>query len=300
MDSLGQFAAAPRIARHAAIPACWWRAARGSLGGKLLVLAAMAALLPHLAADATAQAHDPDTVKTAFVYNLTKYVEWRHARDELIIGFVGSGPMGQRLQSLSGKLSDSRVLYVELSPSEEAQGNCDIVFLGAMPAKTRHDLLQKLQPKGVLTVSDAESFTAQGGMIGLVTVGDHIQLEVNLDAVQAARLKISSRLLNVAVLVHPPARGTLMAMDSSRVQPCPQDDGSRALRHCHGARHLDHRIPAAGQPQLARPAAQPVLHPGRYCGPELHRRTALQRLHRRRRGAAGVARRAANFLRLPL
>ncbi len=70
-----------------------------------------------------------------------------------------------------------------------------------MPANRRRDLLQKLQPKGVLTVSDAESFTAQGGMIGLVTAGDHIQLEVNLDAVQAARLKISSRLLNVAVLV---------------------------------------------------------------------------------------------------
>ena len=171
----------------------------------LVLLVTLAALLPLRVADATAQVHNADAVKTAFVYNLTKYVEWRHAREELIIGFVGAGPMSQRLQSLSGKASESRIIHVALSPSEEALGNCDILFLGAMPAKSRRALLQKVQPKSVLTVSDAESFTSEGGMVGLVTVGDHVQIEINLEAVQAARLTISSRLLNVAVLVRPAA-----------------------------------------------------------------------------------------------
>lgn len=166
-------------------------------------LLCLAALLPVLAAASPAQVHNADAVKTAFIYNLTKYVEWRHARNELIIGFVGAGLMGQRLQSLSGKASESKIIYVVSFPSEEALGNCDILFLGAMPAKSRRALLQKVQPKSVLTVSDVESFTSEGGMVGLVTVGDHVQIEINLEAVQAARLTISSRLLNVAVLVRP-------------------------------------------------------------------------------------------------
>ena len=169
-------------------------------------LLSLAALLPVLAAASRAQMHNPDAVKTAFVFNLTKYVEWRHSRPELIIGFAGGVPLGERLNSsLSGKISESKTIRVMLNLSEEALGNCDILFLGAMPAKTRHALLQKVQNKGVLTVSDDESFAQEGGMVGLVTVGDHMQIEVNLEAVQAARLKISSRLLNVAVLVHPAA-----------------------------------------------------------------------------------------------
>ena len=183
---------------------------RGSLchciARALPLLLSLAALLNVLAAASPAQMHKADAVKTAFVFNLTKYVEWRHSRPELIIGFAGGGPLGERLNSsLSGKISESRTISVVLDPSEEALGNCDILFLGAMPAKTRLAWLQKVQNKSVLTVSDDESFAKEGGMVGLVTVGDHVQIEINLEVVQAARLKISSRLLNVAVLVHPAA-----------------------------------------------------------------------------------------------
>ena len=210
MNAFGHFAATPRIARHAAEYGLFQRRARWRSGTRckllLPLLIALAALLPLLAAAANAQVHNADAVKTAFVYNLTKYVEWRHPRDELIIGFVGAGPMGERLQSsLSGRVSESKIIRIVLLPSEEVLGNCDILFLGAMPAKSRRAYLQKVLPKSVLTVSDAESFTNQGGMVGLLTRGDHVQIEINLEAVQAARLTISSRLLNVAVLVHPAA-----------------------------------------------------------------------------------------------
>jgi hypothetical protein len=169
-------------------------------------LLSLAVLLPALAAASPAQTHNADAVKTAFVFNLTKYVEWRHSRPDLIIGFAGGGPLGERLSSsLSGKISESKTIRVVLDPSGEALGNCDILFLGAMPARTRHALLQKVRDKGVLTVSDDESFAKEGGMVGLVTVGDHVQIEINLEVVEAARLRISSRLLNVAALVHPAA-----------------------------------------------------------------------------------------------
>ena len=38
-------------------------------------------------------------------------------------------------------------------------------------------------------------------MVGLVNTGDHIQIEVNLEAAQSAGIRISSRVLNLAVIV---------------------------------------------------------------------------------------------------
>jgi hypothetical protein len=208
MSACGHLVAVPHICpRSADVEPCQRRDSLcHGIARALPFLLALAALLPMLAAASPAQVHNANAVKTAFVFNLTKYVEWRHSHAELVIGFVGAGTMGERLNSsLSGKISESKTIRVVLDPSDEALGNCDILFLGAMPAKSRHALLQKVQNKSVLTVSDDGSFAKEGGMVGLVTAGDHVQIEINLEAVEAARLKISSRLLNVAVLVHPAA-----------------------------------------------------------------------------------------------
>jgi dihydroxyacid dehydratase/phosphogluconate dehydratase len=54
----------------------------------------------------------------------------------------------------------------------------------------------------VLTVGENDKFVREGGMIGFVRTGDSIQIEVNLDSVNAGNLKISSRLLDLALIVH--------------------------------------------------------------------------------------------------
>jgi hypothetical protein len=44
-------------------------------------------------------------------------------------------------------------------------------------------------------------------MVAFVRSGDSIQIEINPDAVKAAGLSISSRLLEIALLIHPGRRG---------------------------------------------------------------------------------------------
>jgi hypothetical protein len=58
-------------------------------------------------------------------------------------------------------------------------------------SKKIEQLLRKLSTDGVLTVGDAASFTRQGGMIGLLTVGDHIAIQMNVDARHKAKLNVS-------------------------------------------------------------------------------------------------------------
>jgi YfiR/HmsC-like len=150
-----------------------------------------------------AQELDERDIKAGFVFNLTKYVEWPNRGSQLIIGFVGEGPMGASLKALlDGKTSESRVIHVVLSPADEVLDQCDVLYVGYASPKKVHEILERLRTKSVLTVSDSESFPRDGGMVALVRSGQQVQIQINLDTVRDARLRISSRVLNLATIVH--------------------------------------------------------------------------------------------------
>lgn len=106
---------------------------------------------------------------------------------------------------LTGKVSDARRIEMLVSPSDAELNECDLVYVAYSSRKKIDPVLSKLSTRSVLTVGDADSFTKQGGMISLVTVGDHVAIHVNLQAAQKEKLKISSRLLNLATVINSPA-----------------------------------------------------------------------------------------------
>ena len=174
--------------------ACW-----------LCTLLAASLLAPFL----NAQAHDESAIKVAYVFNLTKYVEWPHSGNQLVVGFVGDGPMGEALQKmLTGKTSESRTIRVVLSPPKETLDQCDVLYVAYSSASKAREVLDRVHGRSMLTVGDTESFPRDGGMIGLVRDGDQVRMQVNLKAVQGAGLKISSRVLDLAVIVHSKAEAS--------------------------------------------------------------------------------------------
>ncbi len=151
---------------------------------------------------ALAQSQNEYAVRAAFVLNLAKYVEWPHASPVLTIGFIGEGPMGETLkQMLTGKSSDSRRIEVVLYPSDEALERCNIIYITHSSSKKNRAALERVGSRSILTVGESDSFTREGGMVGLVRVGEQVQIQINLDAAQAARLRVSSRLLNLSCVV---------------------------------------------------------------------------------------------------
>jgi YfiR/HmsC-like len=183
---------------------CRWPAGMGTvtltgLAGWMCALLAASLLAPFL----NAQVHDERAIKVAYVFNLTKYVAWPHAGSELVLGFVGDSSMGEALEKmLTGKTSESRVIRVVLSPKDEALEQCDVLYVAYSSPKKVRAALDRVRGKSVLTVGDTDSFSREGGMVGLVRTGQQVQIQVNLEAVQEARLKISSRMLDLATIVH--------------------------------------------------------------------------------------------------
>lgn len=144
---------------------------------------------------------DERAVRAAFVFNLTKYVSWPQRHDGLVIGVLGQGSMGPILkQQLDGKSSDGKKITVILHPSETELRECNIVYITQSAPMEVSSTLHRLSRRAVLTVGEGDGFARAGGMVGLVRSGDQMQIEVNLRALQAEQLQMSSRLLRLAVI----------------------------------------------------------------------------------------------------
>jgi hypothetical protein len=143
-------------------------------------------------------------VKAAFVYNFAKFVEWpaevfAGPADSLRLCVLADAPVVSNLRQVaSGKEVGGRSLEVRKLENLSID-HCHVVFVTR--AGDRAELQQFLdaaRDRSVLTVADMDGFLAQGGMINLVFDHDRIRFDINLQAAQKARLKLSSKLLNLA------------------------------------------------------------------------------------------------------
>lgn len=145
---------------------------------------------------------DERAVRVAYVFNITKYVTWPRQNSRLLIGVTGTGNTGPVLkQVLDGKATNGRKIAVVLHPSEEEMRDCDMVYVTETSSRDLRSVLQQLSGRPILTVGEGYDFARSGGMIGIVRAGDQIQLNINVAALQAVQLQISSRLLRIGVLV---------------------------------------------------------------------------------------------------
>jgi hypothetical protein len=79
---------------------------------------------------------------------------------------------------------------------------CDIAFIGIAEKKRMDEVLEAFAGTGVLSISDLDQFARHGGMIELTRKADKIRFAVNIDAVTRNGLRISSKLLQLAEVLH--------------------------------------------------------------------------------------------------
>jgi hypothetical protein len=147
-------------------------------------------------------------VKTAFLYNFAKFVDWppesfKNESSPFVLGIVGADPLGSTLETLKDKTVKGRKLIVRRLPYLENFDDCHLLFISGSEKSNLKNLVAALKNHNILTVSDIDRFAQQGGMIGLTKIEGKISFEINLDTIQHSRLKFSSQLLKLAKIVHP-------------------------------------------------------------------------------------------------
>lgn len=143
-------------------------------------------------------------LKAVFLFNFAQFVEWPDSAfadptAPLVIGVLGDDPFGAFLdETVRGETVNHHPLEVQRFRRVEDVGRCHILFVREPRLE---DVLGKLANRPILTVGDAENFARRGGMIRFVNDRNRIRLLINLEAAQAARLKLSSKLLRPAQIV---------------------------------------------------------------------------------------------------
>jgi hypothetical protein len=181
----------------------------------LLLLCASAWLHPALAQKAASEYE----VKAAFLYNFIKFVEWPQKafadkNAPYVIGILGNSDpffddkalINYLDQSVNGKSINERGLMVRRAERLLGLKDCHLIFVSKSERNRVRDILNGLRGSHVLTVSEVDGFCEQGGMINFTKQGDKVRFEINPAAAEAAGLKISSKLLNVAKIVSTQAR----------------------------------------------------------------------------------------------
>jgi uncharacterized protein DUF4154 len=153
-------------------------------------------------------------VKGAFLFHFAQFVEWpeetfKDANSPLTYCIMGEDPFHGALDAaLDGKMIGPRAFRVmHFKKPKEMQG-CQVLFIGAEEKKLQPGVLASLKGNPVLTVGESEHFVEEGGIIGFLLEENKIRFEVNLEAAQNAKLRISSRLLALAKSVIGGQRGT--------------------------------------------------------------------------------------------
>lgn len=171
-------------------------------GGRLL--SGLLAVLP-LAAQGESGVSEEE-IKAAFLFNFAKFVEWpplHNSASVFVVGVLGRDSFAAALEQIvQGKAINGKPLLVRrLSRPPESRG-CHVVFLTGDDKNRPKQLLAAISAEGVLTVGEAEEFAERGGVIGFVKESNRIRFEINLEAASRAGLRVSSRLLQLARVVH--------------------------------------------------------------------------------------------------
>jgi hypothetical protein len=197
-----------RGAARPAVNSCWIRRYLFALWPMAILSAVLALSLAQTPCAALAQSQASEYhVKAAFLFHFVQLVEWPagslgNEMNPVTLCTIGEDPFHGDLDgTLAGKSVGTRPLRVRhLKPAEDVQG-CQVLFVSKTDSARLGRLLEELKDGPILTVGESDGFVQQGGMIGFLLVENKVRFEINLEAAERAKLKISSRLLLLAKAV---------------------------------------------------------------------------------------------------
>ena len=149
-------------------------------------------------------------LKAAFLFNFAKFIDWPEKsfagpHSAFTICVIGQDPFGGALDEYLAKTIGGRPVQLARFPSASAPPrarSCQIAFVSASERSHFHGVVEGLHGSAALLVGDADGFAASGGTIEFTLEDNHIRFSINPEAAQRADLKLSSKLLALAKIVH--------------------------------------------------------------------------------------------------
>jgi hypothetical protein len=147
-------------------------------------------------------------LKAVSLFNFAKLIEgplgaFADLQSPFTICVFGKDPFGSSLDdALANKNIGDRPIVIQRPKDKTELWNGHMVFVSSSSTKRIANIVGSLQETNVLLVGDSPRFAESGGTIGLTLEGNYVRFTINTDAADRASLKISSRLIALAKIVH--------------------------------------------------------------------------------------------------
>nr|WP_267874044.1 YfiR family protein [Massilia soli] len=145
-------------------------------------------------------------VKAAFLYKFLMFAEFpptafADPAAPMVIGVAADDAMARDLaQLVAGRTVNRRPVVVRALREDEAADGLHLLFVGGSDAARLARIARPAAP--LLIVTEAANGLQHGSVINFRIVAERVRFDVSLEAADKNKIKLSSRLLTVANLVH--------------------------------------------------------------------------------------------------
>jgi hypothetical protein len=146
---------------------------------------------------------DEATMKTAYLYNFTKFIQWPdEQRTTLRLCIMGETQLSKSLDSLTGKQVRNMQISVRSAVTLQNIPQCDLVFVPAGYRQPLERVRQMVNNYPILIVTESSETLPKGTMVALILNDDRIFFEIDLSATRQLGLQVSAKMLQLARKVY--------------------------------------------------------------------------------------------------
>ena len=148
-----------------------------------------------------------ERVKAAYLYRFPNYIEWPAAafakpESPYVLAVLGDDNIVDELNRISaGRMINNRPVTVRKLQGGELPPGIHLLFIGRSERSRLPQLARQVNGKPVLIVTETDGALVQGSMINFRIADDRVRFEVSLESVEKTELKLSARLLALALSV---------------------------------------------------------------------------------------------------
>lgn len=145
-------------------------------------------------------------VKAGFLYNFAKFAEWPSdvlpPGAPLVLCVIEDVGVTAALEETATRRTvEGHPVVVRKVEADGPVRTCHLLYVDRPDPKTASALIARLSGASVLSVGGQDGFAQLGGVAHLFVDNDRMRFAVNVEAAQRQRVKLSSRLLSLAVIV---------------------------------------------------------------------------------------------------
>lgn len=143
-------------------------------------------------------------LKAAYIYNFLRFVEWpvndNQTSNICVFGIKDIYASAfNSMAAISKQGEKLSITLFKITDDLNKLNACQLIFITDKAEYKSKAVLEYLKGSQALTIGESSDFINNGGMINFIRVKDKVRFEINPEAAEAEGLKISSKVLRIAV-----------------------------------------------------------------------------------------------------